>query len=202
MTELLVAPCDHDAAKYAVLHWHYSRRMPAGKLVKFGVWESGEFIGAVVYGRGANHNLGAGFGLAQDQVCELVRVALREHAAPVTQVVAASLRELRRGNPGLRLVISYADPEHGHHGGIYQAGSWLYLGPSDAQAALLVDGVPMHKRTASANYGTASPELLRDMLKVPVEWAPVRWKHRYVMPLDRGMRRQLERLARPYPPAQ
>ena len=39
------------------MHWHYSQAMPAGKLVTFGVWEHGRFVGAVLYGRGANHNL-------------------------------------------------------------------------------------------------------------------------------------------------
>ena len=37
--------CSYEAAKYAVEHWHYSKRMPKSKLAKIGVWEDGEFIG-------------------------------------------------------------------------------------------------------------------------------------------------------------
>ena len=36
VTDLQVAPCSHDAAKYAVENWHYSRILPTGKIVKFG----------------------------------------------------------------------------------------------------------------------------------------------------------------------
>ena len=44
--------CSHEAAKYAVEHWHYSGRIPPSKLAKVGVWEDGQFIGAIVYGVG------------------------------------------------------------------------------------------------------------------------------------------------------
>lgn len=92
MTSLVVAPCSYDAAKYAVEHWHYSRQMPASKLVKYGVWEDDRFIGAIVYGRGATPYLGMRYLLDQTELCELVRVALREHDRPVTEMVAATLK--------------------------------------------------------------------------------------------------------------
>jgi hypothetical protein len=47
----------HEAAKYACEHWHYSKCMPSGKLVKIGVWEDDIYIGAIIYGRGANNNM-------------------------------------------------------------------------------------------------------------------------------------------------
>ena len=43
----------HEAATYAVEHWHYSHTMPKSKLVKIGVWEDGKFIGVVLFGVGA-----------------------------------------------------------------------------------------------------------------------------------------------------
>ena len=41
---------------------------------------------------------------------------------------AIALRLLARHSPGLRLVVSYADPAQGHVGTIYQAAGWTYLG--------------------------------------------------------------------------
>ncbi len=38
--------CSHEAAKYAVMRWHYSRRMPKSKLVRIGVWEDEKFVGS------------------------------------------------------------------------------------------------------------------------------------------------------------
>src|SRR5688572_27900813 len=110
------------------MRWHYSRRMPRCKLAKIGAWEDGRFIGAVVFGRGATPNIGSPFGLDQTEVCELVRVALRDHRAPVSQIMAEARRKLRETSPGLRVIVSFADTAQDHHGGIYQADNWIYLG--------------------------------------------------------------------------
>ncbi len=118
MTALLVAPCNAAAARFAVKRWHYSGTLPVGKLVKFGVWEENEFVGAVIYGRGTNRYLGAPYGLSQLECCELVRVALSRHCSPVSQIVAQSIAKFKHITPSARLVVSFADPREGHHGGI------------------------------------------------------------------------------------
>ena len=56
--------CSHDAAKHAVMRWHYSRAMPKSKLVRIGVWEDERFAGAIIYGLGANRHIARPFGLA------------------------------------------------------------------------------------------------------------------------------------------
>ncbi len=48
---LEIKPCSHKAAKFAVENWHYSHSMPAGKLVKYGVWEHGKFVGSIIFSR-------------------------------------------------------------------------------------------------------------------------------------------------------
>jgi len=182
--------CSYEAAKYAVEHWHYSQVMPAGKLVKVGAWESGRFIGCVLFGRGANNHIGSPYGLEQTQVCELARIALREHKTPVSRITSIAIRFLRSNSPGLRLIVSYADPLQSHHGGIYQAMGWLYEGKSRAQHFTLgADGKMVHKRSANSRYGTITGLLKSDIL----------WKHKYLYPLDDAMRAQIAPLAQPYP---
>ena len=189
----------HEAAKFACENWHYSGCMPAGKLVKVGAWEAGKFIGVVLFGRGANNRMAGAYQLGQEQACELVRIALKRHQTPVSRIAAQAIRFLTRQSEGLRLIISYADPKQGHHGGIYQAGNWLYQGGSQAQRELIIAGKFTHKRSAHAKYGTASPEKIAVMSGKHVEWAPVEWKHVYLMPLDDAMRAQIAPLAKPYP---
>lgn len=197
---LIIDWCSHDAALHAVMNWHYSQRMPSGKLVKVGAWEDDLFIGCVVFGRGANNHLMEPYGLDQTEGCELVRVALTTHQAPVSRIVAQAMKMLRQSNPGLRLVVSFADPLQGHRGGIYQAGNWTYLGMSRPQTALVINGRLMHKRTVSSRYGTGSVARLKEMLpRERVRHSAASWKHLYVMPLDRGMRRQIGPLGLPYP---
>jgi len=189
----------HEAAAYACKNWHYSRSCPAGKLIKIGAWEDGVFIGAVIYGRGANNRMSQAYGLPQTEAAELVRIALRSHRTPVSKISSLAGRFLLRNSPGLRLIVSYADPKQGHHGGIYQAGNWVYAGRSQAQRQLLIGGVFTHKRSAGAKFGTASPEKIAAMSGKSVSWAPVEWKHIYLMPLDDDMRAKIAPLSKPYP---
>ncbi len=196
---LNVAPVGMAAARYAVHHWHYSRAMPTGKIIRYGVWEGDRFIGVVLYSRGANRNIGAPYGVSQIECCELTRVALDVHDAAVTEIVAASLRLLRAANPGLRLVISYADPAWGHHGGIYQAGNWIYVGRSAAQASMIVAGEHLHKRTVGSKYGSVAPEEITAKTGLSASYTEKEWKHSYVMPFDRQVRRRVEKLAQTYP---
>lgn len=188
--DLRVDWCSHEAAKYAVEKWHYSKFLPAGKIIKIGVWESNVFIGAVIYSWGANNHIGSPYGLKQTEVCELVRVALSKHISPVSRIVAETIKKIRMQSPGLRLIVSYADPEQGHNGGIYQAMNWQYAGHSQAQRfALRPDGTILHKRTAHSLFGTV----------VGLQKSKFLWKHKYLYPLDRAMRKQIAPLAKPYP---
>lgn len=179
----------HDAAKYACENWHYSKCLPVGKLVKVGAWEYGKFIGVVLFGRGANHNMLVPFGLNQDEGCELVRIALRKHEQPVSRVVSLAMKYLKKHNPGLRLVLSYADPEQGHYGGIYQAGNWLYTGLSSKAVKVWYNDKWSHKKTVD-DAGIDQKNLPKKI---------VTGKHRYLMPLDKAMRAQIQPLAKPYP---
>lgn len=182
--------CSYEAAKYAVEHWHYSRTMPAGKRIMLGVWERGQYIGAVIFSWGANNHIGNPYGLKMTQVCELVRVALTVHLTPVSRIVSVATKMLAKQSPGLRLIVSYADPEQNHVGGIYQAGGWVYTGSSQAQRfALRLDGSILHKRTAHSLFGTVKG----------LDKSNILWKHKYIYPLDPAMRQQIAPLAKPYP---
>ncbi len=188
---LNVAPCSHEAAKFAVENWHYSRSMPAGKLFKIGAWEDDRFIGAVIFSYGANNNIGKPYGLHQTEVCELVRVALRSHAWPVSRIMRFALKMMREHSAGMRLCISYADSGQGHHGGIYQAAGWLHCGSASGtdQCADKITGKPIHARSYFAKYGT----------KKGAVWIAVPKRHKYLYPLDEDMKRKIEPLRKPYP---
>ena len=201
MADLRLDFCSHQAAKHAVLRWHYSRTMPAAKLVRIGVWEDGRFVGAILYGSGANRHLARPFGLQGTEACELVRVALacgREH--PTSRCLAISLKMLRRQSPGLRLIVSYADTQAGHLGVIYQATNWLYLG-AGTQPYLKVRGTIEHPRSLYDRYGRGGQQIawLRQHVDPNAQRIEMPAKHKYVWPFDRTLRRQLEAKALPYP---
>ena len=186
MTELKLDWCSHEAAKYAVEHWHYSRTMTKSRNNNIGVWEDGQFIGAVIFGYSISPQIGKAFGLEQTQLTELKRVALRSHITPVSRIISISLMMLKKKNPGLRLVVSFADSEQGHNGGIYQAGNWIYIGSSQVE-----------QRFIGGKWRNDVPANRMKLANVIKRLAPPKYK--YLMPLDNEMRKQIEPLRKPYP---
>ena len=169
--------------------------MPPGKTVRMGVWWGCAFKGAVIFSRPCR-NQHLMFGLAPQEVCELARVALDRHEGfHVTQVVARAIKMLERRCPDLRLVVSFADPGEGHVGRIYQAGNWIYCGTSAPSLVLMHRGQKFHRRYfTGVTFGNPAPKPPAGSV-----WVPVPGKHRYLMPLDRRMRRAVELLRKPYP---
>ncbi len=189
--ELRLDWCSYEAAKYAVEHWHYSGSLPGARRVYVGVWEMDQFVGAVVFGLGSGFATnGTRFGLARShEIAELCRVALRHHATPVSRILAIALKMIHAQSPGLRLIISFADPMHQHVGGIYQAGGWVYSGVTKGDVEYFQDGRWRHHRSATSRAMTVAGLPSRPLLP----------KHRYLYPLDAEMRQRLLPLSQPYP---
>ena len=200
--DLRLAWCDIKAARHAVMNWHYSRALPAGKLVKVGAWEDGAFVGVVMFGLGAGASTnGSRYGLAKSHdVAELVRVALAPtHRSPTSRIVAIAIRMLTRQSPSLRMLVSFADTLQGHHGGIYQAGNWIYAGETEGDRVFIVRGRHMHPKSVHARGWVQSAEWLRRHIDPNAENRKLPGKHRYLYPLDDDMRERLAPLAKPYP---
>jgi hypothetical protein len=152
-----------EAAQFACKRWHYTGKMPAAG-VKIGIWEGETFVGAILFSIGAaNSTNGKAYGLAEkNEIAELVRVAMKPgHRYPVSRCVALAVRMLRKQSPRLRMLISFADTEQGHHGGIYQAGNWIYAGLSAEQREYIVHGKRKHAKTIHSNGWKQNEEWLR-----------------------------------------
>ena len=190
----------HEAAKYACENWHYSKSVPVPPLVKVGAWEDGKYIGVVMFSRGASSNLMKPYGLQQDQGCELTRIALTNHTAPVSRIVKFAIQFLNRNSPELRLIVSFADPQYGHHGGIYQAGNWIYVGDTSIGREFWHNGKRLHSRQVSEKGWNIQQGVQRKTIK-PSDCDVIKTpgKHRYLMPLDEDMRQRIMPLAKPYP---
>lgn len=192
----------HEAAKFACKQWHYSGLLPSyGKLVKVGVWENEKFIGVVVFGRGASPQILKPYGLQQDEGCELVRIALNRHITPVSKIITIALKFLKKANPRLRLVVSYADVDQNHHGGIYQASNWIYTGHKNkgSRSAFIINGEKIHTKTVASKGVRQTINEVRKYLDPNAEIFYTLGKHCYIMPLDKQMRAEVFHLSQPYP---
>lgn len=201
MNNLLVDYCDFKTAKYACVNYHYSKVIPVGKLVKIGAWENQKFIGCVLFGRGANKNMLKPFGLNQDEGCELVRVALKKHNTPVSKILSIAIKLLKKSNPNLKLIVSYADLDQNHHGGIYQATNWVYTGlfNTGSMGAFIINGKKTHPKTVHSKGVKQNIESVRKHLDKNASVFYTKGKHRYLMPLDKETRKVIIKLSKPYP---
>jgi len=190
----------HAAAKYACAKWHYSKSVPVPPLVKVGVWEKSKYVGVVIFSRGASSNLMKPYGLRQDEGCELTRVALNHHSSTVSRIISIACKFLKKNSPSLKLIVSFADPQYGHHGGIYQAGNWIYSGDTPKGVEYWHKGKRLHSRQVSSKGWNIQQGVRRKTLR-PQECTIIKTngKHRYLMPLDNEMRDKVKNMAKPYP---
>ena len=201
--KLVINWASHQATVYACETWHYSGSTPAGKLIKVGVWENDKFIGVVLFSRGANKSIGSPYGMGQDEICELTRVALTDHITPVTRIIRIALKFLLQKSPKLKMVVSYADVDQNHKGGIYKAGNWIYEGlfNQDTMGAFIIHGKKVHPKTVHSKWGKGSQriEWLRENIDPNAEVFITKGKHKYLYPLTKEAKEIAEQRAKPYP---
>ena len=182
-------PMPRAEASEIVSASHYLRSFPSGWTYCY------HHQGAVVvFSIPANKNLGTFLFDGVVEVRELARLWAPDGHAPnlLTEAMSHACRALRR-DVGCEAVVSFADPNQGHHGGVYQAASWVYTGRSEETRVYITpDGRTLSRR--SFHSGTTS--LVPNIKPVRLEG-----KHRYVRCLTKASRRLLKRAALPYPKA-
>lgn len=195
----------HDVYKAALRRWYYRPDVPVGKLVRLGAWEDGRFVGVVSFGPGSSSTLGQRFGCTPLQSCELNRIALSpEHQTEVSRIIRIAVLMLRKQSPGIKVIVTFADPQAGHHGGVYQGAGWIYTGKTADDRRYLYRGDWLHSRSVRASgtrtvggSGRVSCPRPQDCERVEI----VPGKHRYVLPLTPEVRALVERARRDAPKA-
>lgn len=189
------------ASKKAIIYsckaFHYSKSVPTN-VFGFSVFnEDATWCGTVVFGSGANNNIGSPYGLRQGESVELVRMALNGKQGSTSKVLSIALKLLKKNLPLVKLVVSYADSEQGHFGTIYQATNWFYVGFS-TDYNLIIDGKEFHRRSIISKNGTSSVSKLRLLgIEAKARQTLPRWK--YIFPLDKKMIPLCKSLSKPFP---
>lgn len=199
--ELKLDWCSYEAAKYAVMHWNYSRSMPTPPLANVGVWERKMFIGALIFGRGNAPNLKIQYDLKTTEIAELVRVALCEHKSKTSHILSVGIKLFRKFNIGIRLLVAYSDCDQGHYGTLYQAGNWCYVGWTKGSDRYQDrTGRMWHSRMLSNTgkkkvYGKYRKVLKPNQLKR----IKTKGRHKYLYALDTEIAKRIETMRQPYP---
>lgn len=203
-----LARSSKTAIKYACRHFHYSETVPVNP-IGYNVYnDNDEWCGVILYAAGATPNIGRQYNVPIGGVLELVRVALNGKQESTSQALAMSLKQLHKDVPQCRLIVSYADCDQNHLGTIYQATNWIYEGQMGGGRYFVIHGKKTHPRTIYSRTVTIDgkkqhcPQTLEMVRKFFDSDATIfvsEGKRKYLMPLDKRMRKQIMPLAKPYP---
>lgn len=192
----------YKAVKYACLTFHYAKAVPLS-LCAFSVFnDKNEWCGCIVYSTGSNRHLGTKFGLRQGEVCELVRVALNGQQESTSKALSISLKLLKKYNPLLKLVVSYADCDQEHTGIIYQATNWIFEDKVQLNGGTpkwKVFGKVTHARTIGNRGWKCNLNWLQTYVDAKAEAVYTTGKLKYLFPLTDVVKKKCLLVSKPYP---
>lgn len=187
------------------MKYHYAQRLPAQPMVGFSCFnDAGDWCGVIVYNNGIG-NIEKPFGVAKGNVCELARVALNGKQEATSRYVATSLRLLKKQNPLIEAVVSYADTDQGHEGTIYQATNWTFVSRHKTGDEFIdpKTGKSVHSRSHSPTGFNKQFGVRKRVVKTSsllrVKKGP---KNKYVFPFSKRMKEWCAANSMPYPKKQ
>lgn len=149
---------DYKISKKFIEMNHYSQRMSVGVKSNLGFFLEKELVTVILYSVPVCNQISKFLQVKNSQVLELTRLASLDILPKNTEsyCLGQSFKFLKQNYPQYKYLISYADPNHGHLGYIYQATNWKYIGLQRRNNThiLLLDGKEVHERKLSHIHGT------------------------------------------------
>lgn len=174
-----IRPVPHWEAKTFIEKWHYSKRMPTGKNICYGLFHNSELYAVIVYGIGVNPYQ-AKF-LKVEKVLEIKRMCRSEPSKnyPLSRFIALTTKFVTKENP-TQAIVAFADPEQGHEGTVYNASGFARHGTTNAEWHLIDEsGVKRHRRFAyrySRRKGCSIDDARKELKLKRVQTLPkIRW---------------------------
>ena len=203
-SKVILRPIQKPLARSIIEKNHYSGRLSSCRYALGVFYQPGnqhkffdeleeKLIGCVAYGFPIGRRvLGSIFKddleLTTKNILELTRLFIHDGYGKNIEsyVISQSFKWLKKNASDIKVLISYADPEQNHAGGIYQATNWLYQGCGDIQMAptfslkLEDDGEWIHSRTVYSLYGSSNVEHLKKQIGHTFWLKKEAEKHRYL----------------------
>jgi adenine modification enzyme len=130
--DFMVAVIDRDLANSIVAERHYSKRFVGSSRIHLGVSIDGELVGVLQFGVAMNP---ASMGrILQDcglyEYLELNRMWLDDKAPrnSESRAISYAIKYIRKAEPKILFIQSFADERCGLNGTVYQAANFLYCG--------------------------------------------------------------------------
>lgn len=188
-----------EAIDYACKYFHYAKKTPIATCSYSVFNDNNEWCGVIIYGRGNNKDIGTRYNLSQGQIVELLRVALNGKQEQTSKALSISLRLLKKDNPLVKLVVSYADTGQNHKGIIYQATNWYfdYISKPCAPSIYIKEkNKTIHNRNWQEK---GKKKYYKDLVSSgKASYIFQKPKIKYLYPLDKQTESLCKNLAKPY----
>ena len=160
MEEYEVKKIENKRTKNWILLKHYAKRRCSISYA-FGLFKNNNIVGICTFGFPPNYNYNNGkcvFNNISILTLELNRLVVNENLDKnaLSFFVSRCLKML----PTNTCIVSYADPNNGHNGYIYQATNWIYTGVSTPKFKYIFeDGSSFDIRRGITNKGKISSKI-------------------------------------------
>ena len=207
-SKLSIRQIDKPTAKKMVVKYHYSKLWTKCSVALGLFHQTGnehsffdepeeKMVGVIVYGDPIGRLTGQSISdeIKRTEVLELTRLFIHDGYGSNIEswFISQSFNWLRKNNPEIKALISYASPVEGHCGTIYQATNWIYQGNNnrwndgwifkfDEEARLpwTLSDRWIHGRTIFPYYKTNDPHKIAEQVDKPFWIRKELQKHRYV----------------------
>ena len=147
--------CDRKDIMEFIEKNHYSKSINGVKSSYcFSIKLEDSIVGACLFGQMSTTSWKK-FGEKEADVLELRRLVTLDECKRNTEswFIAKCIKYLKK-NTNVKVLVSYADPMHGHVGYVYQASNWNYLGetPKDKGYINQETGKVYHSRALRTKY--------------------------------------------------
>lgn len=175
----------YNEAKLYVSKNHYSHTMPSTAKISLGFFYDGQLVTAIIYGSPVGRQVIQWLDANQQNCLELLRLFSEDGLPKNTEsyCIGQSFKYLKENYPSYKYLISYADPNFGHVGTIYQATNWHYIGTQRRilpERRIFIDGKEVHTRTLNARHGSAAGEFLEGLYGDRIKIIDADKKHVYL----------------------
>jgi hypothetical protein len=154
--DLLVSPCGVKCVRDFIETNHYSKSINGVKITQcFKVQYGDNLVGAVLFGQ-LSTTAWRKFGRDESEVLELRRLVLLDECGKNSEsrTIGFCLRWIKKNLQKVKVIVSYADPMHGHNGVIYKASNFKLVGmtPDDKGFLDPETGKTYHSRAMRTKY--------------------------------------------------
>lgn len=202
-TRCSIRRVNYLTAANMVRDFHYAHVVPS-IMFSTGMYVDNVLAGVVTYCNCTTEEMRQCCGKENREfVWELNRLFIHDWAGRNSEswLIAQSLKLLKRSEPKIKVVLSYADPKYGHTGVIYQATNWLYAGMSRNSkdvGEVIIDDVKYTAKTIYDKCGATTKKAILETYP-HAEIVLRRQKHRYVMFLGKNQVKEEMRAALKWP---